>query len=81
MAAERDHPVGHPAAADTTTEQSRAYKPPFNPATRDWPEGHPASSEHPRSRVVWTIGVDPDKPHLAPFKGKPGDEVEGPQPE
>jgi len=37
--AERDYPVGHPAAADYKGEP---YTPPRSPYTRDFDEGHPA---------------------------------------
>jgi len=81
MPPERDHPPGHPAASDTTREQARRYKPPFNPAERDWPQGHPGAADSIESETVWEAGVDPENPHLEPFKGKPRDVEEGPQPE
>lgn len=73
--AERDYPVGHPAASDYKGEH---YTPPPPPLGRDYPVGHPKAADSPQniaeSEARREETSQPGQPGV-PLPEEPGDEV------
>jgi|SRR6267143_1070652 len=73
---ERDHPIGHPAAADTVIG-SREHKAwieqhKWLENARDFPPGHPKAADTPGNlnHLPLVAGVDPLNPHLEAHTGQ-----------
>lgn len=74
---EPDFPPGHPARCDydpsspAAKEWARQNSHPLG--ERDFPVDHPKALDTPgnKNAVVWSLGVDPDRPGLVPFRGLP----------
>lgn len=72
---ERDHPEGHPKAADFDphSDEARewAQSQRGKERQRDHEPGHPAAADTPGQSKQWLPGVDPANPDAIPFDGRP----------